>query len=219
METIQRQASTLHCNPKGNFEALQCDDHRCWCVNPSNGLVTSRVVHRDLLKYLSCYNADTFGASYLRRCESRSQGRRLSSLKLAQHGLHWLQDEDVSCSWDGSFAAVNCKPSENRCGCVDKFNNWIGSNYGDASLKDQFGCTCARDHLADTTNLLECDDKGNYQPIQSFASPSPGFEYCVDEDGFQATPIYSKAKKCRIENCPARQSECDYAQCEVSVLT
>ena len=97
-------SSMLHCDEKGNFEPLECDEHRCWCVNPETGLVISRVVHRDLVKYLSCYNLHTFGAQYTRRCESRKSGRRLSSQMLAQHGLNWLQDEDVSCSYDGSFS-------------------------------------------------------------------------------------------------------------------
>ena len=107
---------------------------------------------------------------------------------------------------------------------MDKFNNWIGANYGETVVKEQFQCTCVRDQLVDSTNLLECDDKGNYKSIQSFATPVPGIEYCVDEDGIQTTPIYSKAgesntgKKCRINHCPARQSECqfDESQCEVS---
>ena len=123
----------------------------------------------------------------------------------------------------GFFSAVNCKPEESRCGCVDKFNNWIGANYGETAIKEQFQCTCVRDQLVDSTNLLECDNKGNYKSIQSFATPPPGIEYCVDEDGFQTTPIYSKAggsnfgKKCRINHCPARLSECqfDEDQCEV----
>ena len=123
----------------------------------------------------------------------------------------------------GFFSAVNCKPEESRCGCVDKFNNWIGANYGETAIKEQFQCTCVRDQLVDSANLLECDNKGNYKSIQSFATPPPGIEYCVDEDGFQTTPIYSKAggsnfgKKCRINHCPARLSECqfDEDQCEV----
>ena len=94
----------LHCDEKGNFEPLECDEHRCWCVNSETGLVTSRVVHRDLVKYLSCFNVNTFGAQYMRRCESRKSGRTLSSNMMAKHGLNWLQDEDVSCSYDASFS-------------------------------------------------------------------------------------------------------------------
>lgn len=65
-------------------------------------------------------------------------------------------------------------------------------NYAETSLKDEFDCKCVRDKLVDDTNLLECDKRGNYKSIQDFANPAPGIEYCVDEDGFQNTPVYSK---------------------------
>lgn len=136
-----------------------------------------------------------------------------------QHGLVWNQIQTYDCDADGSFAQVNCKEGEHRCGCVDKANNWIES-YNDADiLKDLFNCRCVRDKLVDDNIGLACDKRGNYQPIQTI-----GNEFCVDLDGFQYTPPYpplgDESKKCIIANCKARQDECinsdltDNGQCQ-----
>jgi hypothetical protein len=29
---------SLHCDKMGNYEELQCDRERCWCVNPKTGI-------------------------------------------------------------------------------------------------------------------------------------------------------------------------------------
>ena len=93
---------------------------------------------------------------------------------MKQHGLVWNQVRSYECDPDGSFASVNCKDGENKCGCVDKSNNWIES-YNDAdNLKDLFNCKCARDKLVDSDIGLKCDKRGNYEPIQTFSSPAPG---------------------------------------------
>ena len=94
-----RNDVTLHCRDDGNYQNLQCDESRCWCVDPNTGHVTSRVVHKDLAKYLSCHNPLTFGHQYLRRCQSRKIGRTVSSKILAKHGLSWLQDSDYECDY------------------------------------------------------------------------------------------------------------------------
>lgn len=199
---------TLHCQTNGNFEPLQCDQERCWCVDPQDGHVVSRVVHRDLWKYLSCYDNTH---QYLRRCESRQYGKAQARHIMKLHGLTWSQIDDFQCDLDGSFAAVNCKSTESRCGCVDRNNNWIGTYYDADTLKDLFKCTCARDKMADDSIGLSCDKRGNYKPIQQFTNPKPGSEFCVDEDGFQFTPRYpisSDGTKCLIPGCVSRDDEC-----------
>ena len=204
---------TIHCTSNGNFENLQCDQGRCWCVDSRIGHVISRVVHKDLVQYLSCYSTDTFGEQYRRRCESRRYGKSKAIEIMRHHGLSWNQDDPYACDYDGSFARVNCKKEFNRCGCVDKANNWIGT-YSDAdSLVREFGCLCARDKMVDDTIGLDCDKRGNYEAIQQFNTPAPGTEFCVDESGFQVTPKYSMStgitdKRCLIPNCPARHAEC-----------
>ncbi len=213
---------TLHCQANGNFEELQCDQGRCWCVNPLSGHVVSRVVHRDLFKYLSCYNAESNGDQYLRRCESRNYAKAKARNFMKLHGLDWLESEGFRCDYDGSFAPVNCKNEQNRCGCVTKSNAWIESYYDADSLEDLFECTCARDKLSDATIGLACDKRGNYAQIQQFKNPQPGSEFCVDQDGFQMTPTYpmpidSKDKKCFIPKCPARVDEC-YGRLENGTL-
>ena len=111
---LHQDEVTLHCESNGNYDPLQCNESRCWCVDPQLGHVRSRAVHKDLAKYLSCFNPNTFGQQYLRRCQSRQTGRKKSSKMLAMHGLSWLQDSDFECDYDGSFAAVNCKSQESR---------------------------------------------------------------------------------------------------------
>ena len=61
--------------------------------------------------------------------------------------MTWLSGNDYECDLDGSFAKVNCKIGETRCGCVDKFNNWMGDYYDDSINKDMFNCQCARDSI------------------------------------------------------------------------
>lgn len=204
---------TIHCQDNGNYEELQCDQERCWCVNSKSGRVTSRVVHQDLKEYLSCYDSETIGDQYLRRCESREHGKTRSRRIMALHGLTWSSVNGFKCDFDGSFAAVNCKEDENRCGCVDKTNKWISTYYAEASQQSLFNCKCARDKMADDSIGLICDKNGNYDAIQKFSSPSPGIEYCVDSDGFQYTPKYPMPsgpleKRCFIYDCEARQNEC-----------
>lgn len=172
------------------------------------------MVHHELAKLLRCYNHKTFGHQYLRRCESRTHGRAVSNKILRNHGLIWSQKEDYSCDPDGSFAPVNCKKDQIKCGCVDKYNSWIKS-YNDAdNLKHEFNCICARDEASNPQLGLYCDKRGNYAAIQQFVSPAPGKEFCVDKDGFQETPKYvinggPTGKKCSISNCKARFYECN----------
>ena len=90
---------TLLCGENGNYQNLQCEESRCWCVDSYTGHVLSRVVHKDLAKYLSCYDPLSFGHQYLRRCQSRKNGRKVSSKILAKHGLSWLQDSDYECDF------------------------------------------------------------------------------------------------------------------------
>lgn len=190
----------------------------------------SKVVHGDLAMYLYCHDQKTYGAQYLRRCESRRYGKAISNNIMKLHGLTWSQKDDFTCDMDGSFAPVNCKEEQNKCGCVDKFNNWM-QNYNDANnLQDLFNCQCARDRLINPNIGLTCDKRGNYEAIQSFKNPAPGNEYCVDQDGFQITPKYTilggtSGKKCKIPFCQARIDECtddeenDNEQCETCSST
>jgi len=62
----ERSDVTLHCQTNGNFEKLQCDQGRCWCVEPRLGHVTTIVVHEDLAQFLYCFSRKTFGSQYLR---------------------------------------------------------------------------------------------------------------------------------------------------------
>ena len=68
------------------------------------GHATSRVVHQDLVKYLSCYSKENHGGQYQRRCESRRYGKAQANAIMKKHGLIWNQVLSYDCDADGSFA-------------------------------------------------------------------------------------------------------------------
>ena len=52
----EQDENTLHCNEKGNFEALQCTNGICWCANETTGemLHHTRAVPESMWTYLPC---------------------------------------------------------------------------------------------------------------------------------------------------------------------
>ncbi|TRY72455.1 hypothetical protein TCAL_01020 [Tigriopus californicus] len=203
-----RDDVTLHCERNGDFEPLQCDLERCWCINPVTGVALSRALPEKMAMALPCYDKELFGDQYLRRCETRSLGKAKSRKKLRDHGFYWLESMGVTCDWDGSFGKVYCDKSSGQCKCVDKNNQQIGNYFTTMLNKDDLNCQCARDELEGLTQL-NCgsgSSAGNYLELQSLLTT----EYCVDESGFRFTPYYLKTsgKFCQIPNCPSRVKQC-----------
>ena len=72
---------SLHCTKNGNYERLQCDNDRCWCVEELTGRARSMAVPASLWEWLPCFTrndrhpaTEVYGGQYLRRCESRVVG-------------------------------------------------------------------------------------------------------------------------------------------------
>merc|ERR1719334_2842587 len=191
-----RNDVTIHCDDKGNFETLQCDNGFCWCMETlSNGRskVVSRLLHENLKDQLPCVKNDN--VPYQRRCETRTIAKAKVKAKMLKHGLNWQEKaaKEVKCDYDGSFAPVNYNV-QGKLSCMDKMNQ-PKNNYNPTSDKD---CSCARDPKSFT-----CDSKGNYQIFQKFEDAKGGTKYCIDRDGFRTTRQYdfNEHTECRIPKC------------------
>ena len=108
--TPVRNDVTIHCNEKGNFETVQCDNGFCWCMDPLNTdrlKSTSKVLHENLKEQLPCVGSS--GKPYLKRCESRTITKAKVKTKMLRHGLDWQEQRSavVVCDYDGSFAPIN----------------------------------------------------------------------------------------------------------------
>jgi len=191
-----RSDVSLHCDEKGNYEELQCDKGRCWCIQPKTGEATSIVLPVTLWHLLPCYTRFTqeveVGKQYLRRCESRVIGIQNLKQWFNKHGTHWKRQSGTVCDMDGSFAALICddrSPNE-MCYCVDK-NNQILSQ-AEVMYEDRMTCRCQRDKHYGMTDL-KCDAYGNYKADQKEGDD----EYCVDsEDGYRTSGIvHSRPEK------------------------
>ena len=106
-----RKDVTIHCDEKGNYETVQCDNGLCWCMDPSNTgrlKATSKVLHENLMEQLPCYWGGK-GKPYLRRCESRTTSKARVKAKMLRHNLDWQEriGTEIVCDYDGSFAPIN----------------------------------------------------------------------------------------------------------------
>ena len=179
-----RRDVTLHCTETGDYEALQCDQELCWCVNTISGKPISIVVPESLITLLPCHpNVDTeavFGSQYLRKCENRVVSVARTRALLERHGTEWEVGREYECSYDGSFAGVQC--SEGECHCFNPAGDRLGT-YGVALAdRGEMKCGCARDKEAGLTTVDHCAGNGDYEPLQI----SGGQEFCVDPaDGWR----------------------------------
>eukprot|EP00095_Tigriopus_kingsejongensis_P010555 maker-scaffold421_size176100-snap-gene-0.25 protein:Tk10555 transcript:maker-scaffold421_size176100-snap-gene-0.25-mRNA-1 annotation:"hypothetical protein DAPPUDRAFT_300097" len=216
-DTIGREDVSLHCELNGDFEGIQCDMDRCWCVNPETGAALTKPLHLNMARALPCYDEELFGPQYFRRCESRKVGKARARKKLLDHGFRWEETNEINCEWDGSFEKVYCDKEAGQCRCVDKKNQQIGNYFTSFVDRDTMNCQCARDELAGLTqrNCGTGPDAGNYREVQSFSES----EYCVDEDGFRKTPYYTKqsGEICSIANCESRKLQCQSGEDDTCV--
>merc|ERR1712212_536643 len=90
-----RNDVTLHCDDKGNFDTLQCDNGFCWCMETSsNGRakVVSKLLHENLKDQLPCRRfVKKDDIPYLRRCETRTIAKARVKAKMLKHGLNWQE--------------------------------------------------------------------------------------------------------------------------------
>lgn len=204
-----RSDVSLHCDEIGNYERLQCDMGRCWCINNKTGEAMSLVLPESLLHLLPCYTGFTnqveVGKQYLRRCESRVIGVQHVDQWLQKHGTHWKRTAGIKCDIDGSFNPVHC--DDTMCYCKDKNDKTIVSV--NQEREDQMKCRCARDKDAGLTNL-KCDGAGNYKLDQKVGKE----EYCVDEeDGWRTSGIAPPQEDlpcCIFQDPDCTGGDCNY---------
>ncbi|KAK2717667.1 uncharacterized protein LOC136038710 [Artemia franciscana] len=190
-KNANRNDVTLHCDPFGNYEQLQCDDGICWCVNPLTLKVFSHSVRLDFARMLPCYNAETFGTKYLRRCESVNYARTKLEELLAKKSIK-ASFGRLSCDFDGGYGPVQCDFS--TCKCSKKDNSLITPFQGTTQQQKDMTCLCARDTVILDGGGLFCDNGG----LGNYNKDQPGF--CSDENGntFDGDTLVG----CSPPNCP-----------------
>ena len=127
-----RSDITMHCQADGNFDSLQCDVERCWCVDERTGKARTNVVVKPLAGLLPCYSATQKYGMYERKCESKRIGLARTKIKFWLHGHRWVTTDakyETRCDLDGSFYRKQCSESKITCQCVDPGNEQI-ENYG-----------------------------------------------------------------------------------------
>ncbi|XP_023332808.1 uncharacterized protein LOC111704718 [Eurytemora carolleeae] len=179
----------------GNYEELQCDKERCWCMDPDTGKPLSKVVPETLVKFLPCYDRSVFeekttSNQYLRKCEARSVGIQRTAVQLRLRGTAWLVSDPVLCDATGGFDRTYCDSSSGACYCVDKTGQrsaYFFTNTGTVSSS----CSCARDYIDGIITNVRCDGYGNYPTLQkSTASNGWEVDYCSDsEDGWRLSGL------------------------------
>ncbi|XP_037082880.1 uncharacterized protein LOC119103447 [Pollicipes pollicipes] len=186
MTAADRKDITLHCEPNGNYEPLQCDKDVCFCVNSTTAELYGGTVSREQWTGLPCYDPKHFPGSYNRLCESMNRASRKVATLLVSHGIHESSNFSAKCDPDGSYYPTYCSAKDQSCKCRDRAGNNIGNYYVDSSHADanSMNCQCARDHndydaIAYSLRNVACDTNGNYKPEQCGQDQC----YCVDSWG------------------------------------
>lgn len=126
-EAAGRLDVTLHCQPNGNFEELQCDAGICWCADASVGhiLKGTVAVPDSLWTYLPCCawafanmtkvlmseislldNESFHGDQYLRKCESAAFAQKRIQKKLINRGAVNAVPNQILCHYDGTYGDI-----------------------------------------------------------------------------------------------------------------
>ena len=127
-----RDDISMHCHADGNYDPLQCDGGRCWCVDERTGRAVTNVVVEPLVGLLPCFSVTQKYGMYERKCESKRIGLARTSSKFLIHGHRWATTDakyESRCDLDGSFYRKQCSESKITCQCVDPANEQI-ENYG-----------------------------------------------------------------------------------------
>ncbi|KAK3872394.1 hypothetical protein Pcinc_022521 [Petrolisthes cinctipes] len=172
---------TLHCAVNGNYEALQCEDDWCYCIDPLTATLIGLQLPKEAVSRLPCYNETLMGEKYLRRCESQLHAHWELFDVMANRGVQGNPTPFFSCSLDGSYAGKQC--DQTMCRCYDKYMNFLTAPSG-------AGCQCARDkeYFKDQgiQKLVSCQvETGLYAEKQK----SGGIVYCVDDEGVRSGPV------------------------------
>lgn len=184
-----RSDVSLHCEKNGNFEPLQCDNERCWCISPDTGLANSKVLPENLMRFLPCFDRavmdEAVESQYLRKCESRSVGMQRTTSYLLERGTNWSPGDEISCDATGGFDKTLCD-QYGLCYCVENTGKKSSINVNNDNLPT---CSCARDFLDGIIPTQNCDiTNGNYKPLQAKTSGGITLEYCIDEtDGWRVS--------------------------------
>ena len=197
-----RSDVTIHCSPNGNYEIIQCDDGRCWCIDD-----TKLILPETLISQLPCFDESKLGNNYLRRCEQSIVYKKRAIKMFKEHGLTWNPDMSNECDWNGGYGPVKCSTEPiDQCQCVDNFGVQI-ENYHESPSED-FDCRCARESGV-FGEKLDCTNAFGAYEIVQFGQDSV---WCVDEFGFQITMSYQKTWygfPCEIPNCDKRVEYCN----------
>ncbi|KAK4885002.1 hypothetical protein RN001_001273 [Aquatica leii] len=182
--------TTLHCDPVGNYEPLQCDHGQCWCAESKTGKMISKVVPDSMMSLLPCYSKKEHGAMYMRPCESEEYAQKKILYELNLHGTRQINFPHIMCDDDGNYGYYQIVSGQAYCKWRD--NSVIE---GFAAAIDEnlpnLNCYCARDtkiyESIGSTQYLLCLPTGNYKPDQYHIINEQW--YCVDKDGFKSNEI------------------------------
>ncbi|KAF2885380.1 hypothetical protein ILUMI_20778 [Ignelater luminosus] len=182
------QTEFLRCEPNGDYDALQCLDDLCLCVNPADGRPTHPEMEFVNVTQISaatlpCFNNKThIEGEYYRDCEYSYHQELKNIRKYEKEGFEGLVYLLPNCQQDGHYAPVQ-QTSKGKY-CADPFGKRL-ENFEVSKtdpLYSSMDCKCAR-----TRNIMigeekpECCRNGNYNRIQC----RRGLCRCVDQDGVQ----------------------------------
>ncbi|XP_076838351.1 saxiphilin-like isoform X2 [Brachyhypopomus gauderio] len=176
------------CDEKGNYTPLQCHASTgyCWCVD-SLGQKIEGTNKPPGTSSPSC--AATAPSEHAKtKCEQERQ------TALNKHLIGAFIPE---CDEKGNYTPLQCHASTGYCWCVDSLGQKIeGTNKPPGTSSPSCAATAPSEHAktkceqerqtALNKHLIgafipECDEKGNYTPLQCHAST--GYCWCVDSMG------------------------------------
>ncbi|CAN7938469.1 unnamed protein product [Ixodes hexagonus] len=178
----------IHCDPRGDYEKLQCEGKLCYCADQITGKPTGHLVLIQQIALLPCYDAKRYGEGYLTTCEREMTRVRSLVHHFSQKGQTLVGLEAAICDIDGGFARVQCGRPDS-CVCSDRKGASLKSYAYEQTDSDAFkkmDCNCAidEDHRLRRYGRLpswRCDQYGNFLPVQWLLG-SDSF-YCLEEDG------------------------------------
>ncbi|XP_037088896.1 thyroglobulin-like [Pollicipes pollicipes] len=196
-----------HCLTDGNFDTLQCSNATCFCVDQTNGTITSVIASRPFKDLLPCFNATIHRKDYLKPCELAAQQLEQERADWAQQGFSLLGAEPPRCDIGGFFDKVQVTQTGQTCVTPEGADLHYTVPRSSAAAVSMT-CNCARSsyHMQSAgqmTDLPQCCDNGDFRPYQCRGL----FCYCVDADGQQyggAEPQSSlQLLKCSQQLCPS----------------
>ncbi|XP_054169311.1 uncharacterized protein LOC128966487, partial [Oppia nitens] len=193
--------SQIHskCDHTGNYEALQCINQTCFCVDEKTGRpLASKTSMYGALSSLPCYDEQKFkklntkeaDANYQNSCEQYIIKTQALSLEFLKKGAELNNMGDSTCTFDGSYKPTQCKPA--TCKCVNPKDGTIFGPYNldrNTRPESDMECRCALQTFYQRSdyqqyNELECDAMGNFKAYQCSKNALGQSKcHCADSNG------------------------------------